>query len=122
MKSPSALNSTEWILMKAVWDLGTATVKEIHAAVREPTEWAYTTVKTLLERMEKKGLLEVERVGPVKRFSARKRRSDLVPRAVESFLDQVLDGSLAPLVPYIAKARGLDAAEVKQLRRMIEED
>ena len=117
-----SLTPTEWLLMKTVWEQGTATVREIHETVHEQTAWAYTTVKTMLERMEKKGLLKVERVGPVKRFSARKQRRDLVPKAIERFLDNVLDGSLAPLVPYIAKLRGLSAEEVDELKRILEEE
>ena len=113
-------NSDE--LLQVLWDHGPATVREVHEAVGDTTDWAYTTVKTMLERMEKKGLLKVDRVGPVKRFSARKRRKDLIPRAVESFLDTVLDGSLAPLVPYIAKTRGLTPEEIRELKRILEED
>jgi len=117
-----SLTPAEWILMKAVWERGTATVREIHEAVCQRTGWAYSTVKTMLERMEKKGLLRVQRVGPVKRFSARRRRRDLLQKAVERFLDNVLDGSLAPLIPYIAKARGLSAREIQELKRILEED
>ena len=63
-------------------------------------------------KKQKKRLLKVNRVGPVKQFSARKRQKDLVPKAIQSFLDHVLDDSLAPLVPYIAKARDLSDEEI----------
>ena len=116
------LTASEWLLIKAVWKRGTATVRQIHEEVADHTGWAYTTVKTMLERMEKKKLLKVDRVGPVKQFSARKQQGDLVPRAIERFLDSVLDDSLAPLVPYIAKSRGLTEDEVRQLKRILEEE
>lgn len=121
-ESISPLTANEWALIKVLWRRGRSTVREIHDEVHSDTGWAYTTVKTLLERMEAKGLLSVEKVGPVKRFAARKRRRDLVPRAVASFLDQVLDGSLEPLVPYIARTRGLSEDDVRELRRILEED
>ena len=59
------LTASEWLLIKAVWKRGTATVRQIHEEVADHTGWAYTTVKTMLERMEKKKLLKVDRVGPV---------------------------------------------------------
>ena len=116
------LTRAEWLLMKAVWEREPATVREVHGAVHAETGWAYTTVKTMLERMEKKRLLTVKRIGPVKQFAPRIRRRDLVPRTVERFLDNVLDGSLAPLVPYIAKTRDLTEQEVRELRRILEKE
>jgi len=119
-RTREAPTAAEWTLLNAVWRLGKATVREIHDAVRGETGWAYTTVKTMLERMAAKGFLHVARVGPVKQFYARRRKSDVVPRAIEGFLDHVLGDSLAPLVGYIAKARGLDEKEIRELRRILE--
>ena len=116
------LSKSEWAIMDALWKQGRATAVDVQRFLEGTQGWAYSTVKTMLERMEKKGLLKVDRVGPVKRFSARKRRRDLVPKAIERFLDNVLDGSLAPLVPYIAKSRGLTAEEVDELKRILEEE
>jgi len=119
VKKPT-LNRSEWSLMHAVWRLASATVREIHEAVAGETDWAYSTTKTLLERMEKKGLLTAGRVGNVKVYSARVTRKQLVSREVKEFLDIALDGSLAPLVPYIARNRRLSDAEVKKLRKLLE--
>ncbi len=120
-KTKQTLSPVEWRLMKAVWRQRKATVREIHEEVGAATGWAVSTVKTLLGRMEKKGLLKVEKVGPVRQYRALKRKKDLVSRAVESFLDVVLDGSLAPLVSYIAKARGLEPEEIDELKRLVED-
>ncbi|MEQ8763360.1 MAG: BlaI/MecI/CopY family transcriptional regulator [Planctomycetota bacterium] len=121
-KPREALSPAEWRLMKTVWRLGKATIREIHSEVEGDTDWAYSTVKTQLERMENKGLLRMEKVGPVKQYSAIARKKDLVPRAVERFLDTVLDGSMAPLVRYIAKARSLEPEEIEALEKLIEEE
>ena len=52
------LSPAEWRLMKAVWRLGRPTVRQIHEAVEAETSWAPATVKTMLRRMETKGLLK----------------------------------------------------------------
>lgn len=118
-KAPD-LGPSDWTLLRALWQLGGGTVREVHAAVEPTTGWARTTVKTLLERMEAKGLLKSSDRSGVRRYVAAKRREDLLPRAIGSFLDRVLDDSLEPLVGYIADARGLSAADVAKLRALLE--
>lgn len=115
------LNPSEWTLMKVLWRRRKATVREVHEEVKEDTGWALSTVKTLLERMQAKGLLKVDRVGPVRQYRPVRARQQLVPRAVQKFLDRALDDSLEPLIPYITKARKLKPREVRMLRRLLEE-
>ena len=122
-RDPRQLSDAEWTLMRSVWRLGRATVRDIHDEVVEETGWAYTTVKTMLERLADKGLLTVRKVGPVKEFKPARRKSDVVRRALEGFLDRVLgDDSLDPLVTYIARSRQLDEDDVEALRRMLDDD
>ncbi len=117
---PPDLGPSEWTLLRALWRLGGGSVREIHAAVAKPTGWARTTVKTLLERMEGKGLLRASDAAGVRRYVAAKKREELVPRAIGAFLDRVLDGSLEPLLGYLADARGLTADDVAKLRALLE--
>lgn len=116
------LTDAEWTLMHAVWGRGKATVRELHADVEGESGWAYSTVKTMLERLAAKGLLVESRVGPVKQYAARRPRQTTVTREVGRFLDRVLDDSMSPLVHYIAKARGLSDQDVAALRRILEEE
>ena len=104
--------------MKVVWQLGRPTVREVFDAVADDTGWARPTVKTMLARMEQKGLLR-EVAGPVRRYAATRTRRTLVSRSVARHLDLVLDGSLAPLVGYIAKSRGLSSEDVTTLERLL---
>ena len=120
MKTRNNLTPAEWILIKAVWARHPTTVREVHDAVRAQTQWAYTTVKTMLERMARKGLLTVERVGPIKRFAPRVARAELLPEALATLLDPILDDSLAPLVTYIANSRQLSAEDIRHLRRLLD--
>jgi len=120
-RDPIQLTEPEWALMQSIWQRGQATVREVFEDVAAERDWAYTTVKTMLDRMEQKELLRVRKIGPIKQFSARQPRKKLVPKAVGRFLDRVLDDSLDPLVDYIAKARDLDESDITELRRLLEE-
>ena len=119
--TPEELTPTEWRLMQILWELRRGTVREVHETVREETGWALSTVKTLLERMEKKDLVRVRKVGPVRQYSARRSKEAFVPRAVKVFLDRVLDDSMTPLVRYLADTRGLSDEDVADLRRILDE-
>ena len=114
------LTPAEWSLMKVVWHLEHATVRQVHSLVYPETKWAYSTVKTMLDRLHEKGFLYLERIGPVKRFSPAVPKAQFLPKAVASFLDQVLDDSLAPLVAYITRSRDLTPDDIQELRRILQ--
>ena len=46
------LTDAEWKVMDVVWDRGPVAVRDVHGALEASTRWAYTTVKTLLDRLE----------------------------------------------------------------------
>ena len=110
MAAREELNPSEWRLMKAVWQRKRATVRELHEDVVEATDWALSTTKTLLERMEQKGLLKVGRVGPVRQYRAARTQKDLVPRAVKTSSPRwsvpvisVTTKSMGPALPAFSK-------------------
>ena len=109
----------ELAILRVLWRRGPSTVRQVHEAVVDDTDWALATVKTMLRRMEAKGLLKLVPDREPREYTAARTRRSLVSRSVERFLDTVLDGSLAPLVGYIAKSRGLSAADVAELERLL---
>ena len=48
------LTEPEWLVMNALWDKHPATVKDIVAQLSGKASWAYTTVKTMLDRLTEK--------------------------------------------------------------------
>ncbi|MDD8044633.1 MAG: BlaI/MecI/CopY family transcriptional regulator, partial [Verrucomicrobiota bacterium] len=48
-------------------------------------------------------------------------KAQFLPKAVASFLDQVLDDSLAPLVAYITRSRDLTPDDIQELRRILQD-
>ena len=56
------LTSAEWIVMNALWRIAPATAREILEELPEDTKWAYTTVKTILTRLEQKGVVNSVKV------------------------------------------------------------
>ena len=53
---------TEWLVMRVVWQMGPVGAAEVIAAVLPQTGWSHRTVRTLLNRLVKKGAVRAEMV------------------------------------------------------------
>src|ERR1035438_2859539 len=56
------VTEAEWAIIKAVWEMEPCTAPDIREKLRRQTAWAYSTVRTLMDRMVVKGLLAAEKV------------------------------------------------------------
>jgi BlaI family transcriptional regulator, penicillinase repressor len=75
--------------MNALWRLGEATVRDIHAALATSRPRAYTTIMTILDRLAQKGVVERQKTGRAwlykPHLSADQARTHAVTRLVEGF-------------------------------------
>lgn len=108
--------------LKVLWDRGKATVREVYQALRPSEgELAYTTVLSLMQTMEQKGLVGHEPAGKAYRYFARVRRDRVFRRMAAGFLDQVFDGALGEYVARALQSRRPSLEELEELERMIAE-
>src|SRR6516162_7673963 len=106
--------------LKVLWQLGQATVREICDAInRQGEKLAYTTVLSLLQVMEQKGLVGHTSAGKVYSYFARVRREPTFRRLAKGFLDSVFDGAMDEYVMHALESRRLSAAEIERLERLI---
>lgn len=114
------LSKAEWILMEALWDRSRATATDIQKLVIDSQGWAYSTVKTMLDRMVEKGVVSARRVGNVYEYSPKLRRKSAVGRVVDDVFDRVLAGSVSPFISRLIENRKLRPEEVAELREMLD--
>jgi len=117
----ATISDAEWDLLDALWERETATAREVADALRERRGWARTTVKTLLERMVAKGLVEGRRVGPVVEYRAAVKPAEARRTAWKRFVGAAFGGSLSPALEFLAKDAKLTAKQREALRRLLEE-
>jgi BlaI family penicillinase repressor len=116
------LSPTEWQLMNAIWaSRGATTVRDVHDALAPDTGWAYTTVKTMMDRLVDKGVLSVTREGRTAHYRASLTRSRARRSAARNLLDRAFDGAAAPLVQELLRSRALSPGERDELRRMLDD-
>lgn len=112
------LSKIELRILEALWSCGRASIREIHGHFPDPRP-AYTTVQTVVYRMEaKRALRRVERQGNADIFEP------LVARDVtrNSLLDEILSffgGKAAPLMAQLADAGKLTPDDVQELERTL---
>ena len=112
---------SEWVLMEALWRRREATASALQADLRSSQGWAYSTVKTMLDRLVEKGYVKSRRVGNVYEYSAKIRRGAVVARTIDDLADRVLAGSISPLIHRLVERRRLNEEELRELRRMLDD-
>lgn len=122
MKDGKPISEGELEVLEALWDLGPATVRRTRGRLREGgRRWAYTTVKTLLDRLEEKGYVRRDASDRAHVFEAAVSREDLARRGVRELIERICGGSPAPLVRALVDDVRLSEDEARELRRLLDE-
>jgi predicted transcriptional regulator len=106
--------------LKVIWQLGQATVREIGEAINQRGEGlAYTTVLSLLQVMEQKGLVGHEASGKVYSYFAKVERDAVYRRLARGFLDRVFDGAMEEYLVHALESKRLSAGELSRLEALL---
>jgi predicted transcriptional regulator len=114
------LTEAEWKVMTAVWEGHPATARLVLERLEPGTGWAYTTVKTMLARLARKGTLRAVREGKAVAYRPTLTREEARRSALRALAERAFDGALAPMLHFLAKSERLGAKERAELIRMLE--
>ena len=112
------LSDAEWEVMKALWADGDMALGDICERLKD-SDWAYSTVKTLVRRLVEKGWIAYREVGNSFLYRAAVPRERAVRRAVREFSRRVLDGVLSPFVAYYAEEGELSEEDLARLEGIV---
>ncbi len=116
------LSPTETEILRTVWQLDKAAVQEIYENFPKKRKISFTTVQTLLRRIEKKGYLKHRVRGNANIYYAAVNMESVLKRAVNDFLERVFGGDPVPLMMYLAKHGKVTIQDIKNLIKLIEEE
>ena len=114
------ISEAESVVMEVLWQRSPQTSEEVVSALGQRQEWQEATIKTLLNRLLNKGAIEAQKDGRRYLYRPRLRREDWVMGESESLLARLFDGRVAPLVAHFSQHRKLSAADVAELRRLVD--
>jgi BlaI family penicillinase repressor len=116
-----SISDAQWQVMNAIWETQPATAQEVIARLADEADWAPATIKTMLHRLVAKEVLSYEMDGNRYVYRSRVRRGDCVRAASRSFLARVFDGEAAGLLAHFLRSSKLSAEEIRELRRILNE-
>ncbi len=113
------LAPSEIRVMQALWSRGTLAARELHVQVGVDEGWAYTTTRTIVDRLVTKGLVTRRRLHGLIVYEAAVSRARGLARRVLDFADRVLQVDGARLVSMLGDANALTPDDVTELERLI---
>jgi BlaI family penicillinase repressor len=116
------LTKAEWQIMNALWKNYPASVRDIIENLEGDADWAYTTVKTMLDRLAKKGVLKVSKKRNVSMYEPIVSQKKTRQAAIKSFVNQAFDGAIGTLMHHIVAEEELSKKEREELVRILKEE
>src|SRR5262245_58048777 len=107
-------------IMKVLWDRNSASVADVHQAL-DGDNLAYTTMATMLRKMETRGLVKHKNEGRRFIYYAAVKPDAVTQSMADDILDRVFEGSLADMMSHLLATREVSPQELRQLERLIAE-
>ncbi len=118
----SELGTAELEVLKALWDHGPATVRQVMNHLHERgRQLAYTTVMTFLSRLEQKGYVCSDKSETAYVYKPAVSRDKVTQTRLRTLIEQLYDGAAAPLVLQLVRQERFSAAEIAQLQNLIDQ-
>lgn len=128
MKSKSTgdvpdLSKTELQMLNVLWKSKEGlSVREVHEQVKDQFKWAYSTTKTTMDRMVKKGLLRREDFHGVYLYQAEISKPAGLVRLLKFFMNDLLEMDQSALVSLFGRSKALSDAEIDELEALLDKE
>jgi BlaI family penicillinase repressor len=120
MRPPSGtLTEQELEIMKIVWQLEKATVRDVYEELLKHRKIAYTTVMTMMKILETKKHLKKTQEDRAYVYRPSKPKQQVIGGMVREFVNRVFNGSAEPLLMHLIEDRSLTEKDLDEITRMI---
>lgn len=114
------LSDFELQVLQVFWQRGRASAPEVHKTIQEARPVTYSTVKTIIDRLQEKAALQ--RCGKQGRtifYEPAIQRDQMSRPLVERFVDRVFGGNRRPLLSHLLEEEQLDSSDLDYLEDLI---
>lgn len=119
VKPNPQMTDNEWAILQVVWDSQTCTAPDVQETLKSQKGWAYTTVKTMMDRMVNKGLLKVEKVRNLHFYKAAITPAQAKKGEIMRTLKRAFNESLTPMMQFLVENNEFSDADYAQLQQLI---
>ncbi len=121
-KRPPTIPDSELDVLKVLWDLGQATVREVLEMLRAAgRQWSYATVATLLDRLETKGAVANDRSELAFVYRPVITLQEVRQKRINNLVEKLYQGEPGLLVLHLLKSYPLDPRQTMEVRAVLEE-
>ena len=114
------ISDAESTVMEVLWQRSPLGADEVVAALAGAQDWQEATIKTLLNRLLKKGAIAAEAEGRRYRYSPVLTRDAWLTQTSRGLLDRLFGGRVAPLVAHFGEQKALTRKDIDELRALLE--
>lgn len=115
------ISNAEFEVLDVLWDEYPATSSDIVERLNQKKPWHDKTVKTLLSRLVKKGVVDFDKAQRQYLYRPLIAREDYTKKEATSFVSRLFKGKVAPLVAGFANQNSLSQQDVDELKALIKQ-
>lgn len=115
------LGELQRAVIEIVWTVGEASVHDVRARLGRRKKLAYTTVLTVLQKLEKAGWLDHREEGNRYMYLPTRSREEAGAGSVRQFLKRVFDDDAVAMFQHLIRQSDLSEDDLRELRKMIDE-
>jgi len=108
-------------VMDLLWARSPQTSEELIAELAPAQDWSEATIRTLLSRLVKKGMVSTTAEGRRFLYSPQVRREDYLLSESEGLIDRLFEGRVSPFLVQFSARKKLSREDISELRRLIDE-
>ncbi len=121
MARPRHENPTpgELEVLRVIWDRGPCTVRQVMSVLNQTRRRAYTSIMSLMNIMDEKGLLRREPKGRAFVYKNSVTRKKTLSKMVADLLGRAFDGSASEMVAHLLEQTKTSRDELEEIRKTI---
>lgn len=116
------LSKAEYDILRQIWKHGRQTVREVHDRLLSTSGWAYTTTKTMMDRMVQKDLLSREQFHGIYLYQAKITRPAGLAKMIQFFADRVFEMDSSEVVAMFAQSKAIPPQEIEELEKLVRDE
>jgi len=121
MKKLPKISESEWLVMRVFWSKSPLAAQEVFEQLDATTKWKPKTVKTLIDRLVKKGAVKYEKDGRRYMYSPAVGRDECVTTERRSFVRRIYGGITKPMLAAFLEDAELSADDITELKEILEQ-
>ena len=116
------LSETEWQIMNALWQQSPASARDVLERLPENITWAYTTVKTMLNRLVAKNVISERKRANTSLYEPLLTKNKARRNAFANLLNNAFEGAVGPLMHFLVEEKKLSSEQCQELIELLQEE